>query len=102
MLDPTDIAGVEAAAENRRAEQKLESERDMADLEAVLDTEAGRRYLWRIISTTGVYRSSFTGDNTTYFREGQRNVGLIIVGEIMQNFPKMYSKMMEEANGRRH
>jgi hypothetical protein len=45
----------------------------------------------------GVYKSSFTGNSETYFREGQRNVGLRMLSMVQINAPEFYIEMIKEA-----
>ena len=56
----------------------------------------GRRIMWRLLEMTGIYRSSFTGNSETFFREGARNVGLQLVAEIHNLCPEQYSLMTQE------
>lgn len=58
----------------------------------------GRRFMWRLLEGSGIYRSSFTGEALSMaFNEGQRNVGLKLVDEITQHCPKRLSEMQTEA-----
>ncbi len=110
-FDPLDIRDQErvAADDKRRAQEH----RNLAaeDLKWVLSSKQGRRFMWGLLEQTGVYRSSFTGNSETFFREGQRNVGLGLLALIHEHCPKRYSEMVEEqseyerqrhANDRRH
>ena len=67
----------------REKAQKLTA-RDKARLrtsvQRVFDTTDGKRLLWWLLSETHVYRSSFTGNSLTYFLEGERAVGLKVLG----------------------
>jgi hypothetical protein len=75
-------------------------ERELQDLGDVLSTEAGRRLIYRLLGIAGVYRSSFTGNSTTFFNEGQRSVGLIFLDDINTHFPERFLEMLCEAKRR--
>ena len=80
--DPTDLRAVE------RRQQKLDEERtrrrdqEREDIAWLMGSARGRRVVWRILEICGVYRSSMTGNSETYFREGMRNVGLILLRDV--------------------
>jgi hypothetical protein len=65
-------------AEKRRLEE-------LEDLKWVLSDTRGMRVLKRIIERTGLFRTSFAGEypNTTAFNEGQRNIGLFLLDELL-------------------
>lgn len=70
----------------KKAAQKARrvSVEELADLKAVLLVPAGRRVLKRIVDFCGVLKTTYTGDDHGAFREGQRAVGLKIIGEIAE------------------
>jgi hypothetical protein len=53
--------------------------------------------MWRMLCTTGMRRSSYTGNSETYFREGERNVGLRMQQEIERIAFDEYLLMLKEA-----
>ncbi len=75
---------------------KLKQLRDSADFQWLMSDERGRRYVWRLLEQCGVYRSSFTGNSETFYREGMRNIGLILVKDCHQHCPDQYQKMVLE------
>lgn len=72
------------------------SERAIADLKQVMDTPHGRRFIWGLLEYTGIYRCSFTGNSTTFFNEGQRNVGLKYLNDVMTHCAEQYLQAMKE------
>ena len=54
--------------------------------------------MWRLLERTGVFRTSFTGNSETFFREGQRNVGLMLMAQIHEVCPDQYALMLKEQN----
>ncbi len=74
-------------------------EQQLADTKAILDLPAGRRFLWRYLEATGIFRLSYTGDNATFFNEGRREIGLKLLEDISEANPEAYLQMMQEAKG---
>jgi len=71
-----------------REKAKAMSARDKARLRtsahSVFKTTDGKRLLWWLLAETHVYRSSFTGNSLTYFLEGERAVGLKVLGLLVE------------------
>ena len=79
----------------KAAGKKAHAEKEFLML-AMAD-RAGRAWLWKLISGCGIFCTSFTADPyKTAFQEGQRNIGLMVLGEIMSTAPELYSLMYEE------
>jgi hypothetical protein len=77
-------------------DEKLRLEQEEKDLAVLLEQPEGRRYLWKMLDFCGVYRTSFTGSSETFYLEGKRNVGLMILSEIMKASPEAYLLMINE------
>lgn len=79
------------------------SPQDRIEIREVLKTYEGRSLMWRIMEECGIYRTSFTGDALqTAFLEGQRNIGLWVLTEIVfTNGPDTFSIMAREAEDRK-
>jgi hypothetical protein len=45
-----------------------------------------------------MYRTSFTGNSTTFFNEGARNIGLWLVDEVLSADTDQYLSMIKENN----
>lgn len=71
----------------------------VADLQAVMNTPAGRRLLWRLIEgTSGAFGLSHAGESTheTAFNEGRRAVGLELMADVQREAPTLYVQMLAE------
>lgn len=88
----------QAELERQAKERELERENELEDLRFILSTEKGRRFLWQILERAGVFRNSYTGDNSTFFNEGRRNLGLWLIGEIAAADEMGLIQMMTEHN----
>jgi hypothetical protein len=76
---------------------KFGRERDLDDVLSIMNTKQGRRFIWRLLSFCKVFESSFTGNSTTFFNEGMRNVGLMLMADINESCADKYLRMMKEA-----
>ncbi len=92
-------AADESQVKGAAIKKKLLDESEANDLRYVIQSEQGKRVLWRLLETCGIFKSSFTGSSETFFLEGQRNVGLKLLADIMRVDPDSYLKMYKQANG---
>lgn len=99
QYDPTDIAGNEQAQRDRKKQQRTEHYLAGEDMKWLMGSKRGRRIVWRLLERTGIFRSSFTGNSETFFREGMRNVGLALMAQINEACPESYMNMVKEQNG---
>ena len=82
----------------RKGKKKYQQKRldEIADLEAVMNLPQGRRVLWRVLDQSKLLASNmFTGNSTTFYNLGQREIGLWLYNEIMTADPKQFLSMME-------
>lgn len=93
MKNAADQEQVAAAKEK----QLRGRERELEDVRLVLGTPQGRRLFWRYLEECGVFRTSFTGNSTTFFNEGQRNIGLKIMADINDADPAFLAVMTKES-----
>jgi len=74
------------------AEQQAKERRrdDLHDLGVMLDTQAGRRVLRRILERTGPLRQTFDAESerVSSLRAGERNVGLWLLAELTEARPE--------------
>lgn len=82
--------------ETPKADRGLKKQQ-VDDIRGLMSTVSGRRVVWRLLEKAGIYRTSFTGTNETFFNEGMRNVGLFLLSEVMAYSPDDYFLMMKEA-----
>lgn len=75
---------------------------ELNDIKALMSQPAGRRFMWRLLTRCGVYQSSFTGNSGTFFKEGERNVGLWVLADIHETALDEFLAMMKEAKRDEH
>lgn len=71
--------------------------RELADVAFVLSTIEGRRFYWKLMMRCGIFKSSMTGNNTTFYNEGERNIGLLMMADLNESDPEAYLKCLTEA-----
>lgn len=80
---------------------KRQREQELSDMERLVSTVEGRRFLWRLLGFCRVNESSFDmSGSKMYFNEGIRNVGLKLLADLHGANPDAYVIMMKEAKGR--
>ncbi|WP_291751913.1 MULTISPECIES: endopeptidase [unclassified Limnobacter] len=66
------------------------------DFRWLMADKRGRRIMWRLLERTRVYQSSFTGNSQTFFLEGTRNVGLMLISDIQKHCAEQFVVMLKE------
>lgn len=82
---------------------QLERQTEIDDLHWLMGDKRGRRFMWRLLTSSGIYRSSFNVEPLAMaFAEGQRNTGLKLVDEITRHCAHRFSEMQKEATKHEH
>ena len=97
IRDPNDLFAADAAREAQAERDKQRRLQEIADFKWLASHEQGRRFLLRLLSMSGQFRTSMTGNSHTFFNEGMRNFGLMLIAEFNEHSLKAYVKMLEEA-----
>ena len=93
---PYNAADKDSVDEADQAQQRA-AQQEKDDFEWLMNDIRGRRFMWRLLSVSGVFTTSFTGNSTTFFNEGQRNIGLMYTNQSMEVCPEQYLQMIQEA-----
>lgn len=93
-LDPR----AQAAAEKATAEaSKFDREQEIEDFKYLMEQPQGRRFIWRLLERSGVFRTSFSLNGLEMaFREGNRNLGTYYIAELNEHCPNRYVQMIKE------
>jgi hypothetical protein len=70
--------------------------RHLNDIRKLVSAPEGRRFYFYVLKEAGCFKSSFTGNSTTFFNEGARNLGLIVLRDLMEAKPEAFTQMMQE------
>jgi hypothetical protein len=91
------LFNADEAREQREEQQRAIALQLADDLRLVMSQQGGRRFVWRYLDRAGLWRSSFTGDREgTDFREGMRNVALMLWADLQKACPEYLLRMQEE------
>lgn len=83
---------------DQAARQQLLAHRDVEDIQFVMNSEQGRRVVWAMLEKGQVFASCFNADPCiTAFKEGQRNLALVLFQRVMTHCADQYLKMAAEA-----
>ena len=94
----TDILNQDKDRKRSEEESKRNREHEIADLNKILGTPEGRRFIWRWLGLAGIFRSSLSQNAmTTQALEGARNIGLQLLGEVNEANTYAFAKMQQEA-----
>ncbi len=67
------------------------------DLRLIMSHESGRRWMYRQIDRAGMFRSSFVESRQgTDFREGMRNIALMLWSDLQRACPGELLRMQKE------
>lgn len=97
LRDPTDIRAVEQI--RRQEERKAKNARltELDDIKWLMGEKRGRRFMWRLLSRTGIYATSFsTNGMQMAYREGERSVGLDFLADVHLADPDLHNLMTKE------
>ncbi len=93
MKDLGDEADVEKAQQEHEVKEFLSKE-EFRDL---LVQKSFRKFVWTVLHDCGIYSMSFFGDvHDGLVREGQRKIGLLMIGKLEQVDPKVYPHLLLE------
>lgn len=87
----------ERDAERQAREELLELQRFEDDVQWLMDDFRGRRLMWRMLEKCHVFRSVFnTHGGLMNLNEGQRQVGLFLLGLVNTHASDQYVVMLRE------
>lgn len=92
-----DIFDIDSKNAEIRKEQEKRRSREIDDLQKVLRSPEGRRFVWRVLSEAGVFKASFSLNSMqTSFNEGKRDVGIWLMSDVDRAEPNAYAQMQRE------
>lgn len=97
MSGPMDLRARTRAREQEKEAGQLAQLAEDEDFRSVMSSVEGRRFMWWLLGKTGLYETSFTGNSTTFFNEGKRNIGLLLINRINDVCPEQYANMVRDA-----
>lgn len=89
---PTDSRALIKQQERSDELKRSARETELNDFSAVMSTESGRRFVWRIMEMSAIYRNAFTGNSETYVNCGRQLIGQTLLRDIETD--EMFDKYM--------
>lgn len=86
----------EKSVKNKRKKERFDRKEEIRDLKLLLDTDFGRRFVWRVLEKCKTFGSIMSGNSWTYYNSGQQDIGHFILAEIMEANEEAFIKMMLE------
>jgi len=92
-------SGDQHQVETRAKRIKIAEQATDNEFRAMMDVPQFRAFMWGLLTRTHVFAISadVTNANNTFFREGERNVGLSLIADVMRLCPEKYQTMAAEA-----
>lgn len=94
-------AGDPEQVENAKKSQGFKRDDELNDIRMVLNTQAGRRFVWRILEKCGVHRSIWSQSALIHYNSGQQDLGHYIESEIVEADENLLFLMMTENRRRK-
>ena len=76
---------------------KVVREERVRALASVLSTEQGRRWVYGLLERCHVFHTTMTGNSYTFFNEGMRQIGLMLIDEMAQVGSNVYGDLHAES-----
>jgi hypothetical protein len=76
---------------------ELEHKQLLLDVQRTFDSQHGRRVFRHLMERCHVFHTTFTGNSKTFFLEGERNIGLYLLGLREMASEEGLEKLKEEA-----
>ena len=92
-----DLDDLDALREAEEEAKQTVRQQEAADFRWLMNDHRGRRLMWRLMAQCKVFEPSFNPHGGVMnFNEGQRNVGLFLLGEVNQLCPALFPVMAAE------
>lgn len=87
-------------SEKEQEQARRRRDLEIADVKAVLDTEAGKRLMWRLLEEASVFESIWDPSSKIHYKAGKQDFGHFLLAEIGRASPEAYVQMMHQAQKR--
>jgi len=87
-------AADEDLVEERKSQEEIEREEELNDIKSILKTKAGVRFFKRFFDNAYMFQTSFTGNSSTFFNEGRRDLALLFFGDVCESCPDKVSQLL--------
>lgn len=70
---------------------------EVDDIKNIMNTEHGRRFIWRLLTHCGVFRSIWSNSAAIHYNSGMQDVGHFIQAEVIDAAEGSYLQMIKES-----
>lgn len=99
-MSELELGDDEDSIETRRQEQQARADTLAKELKEdigwLMSSPRGRRFVWRVLEKSGVHRTSYPADANMAFREGRRDMGLMVEAWVVEHSFNRYIEMLTE------
>jgi len=93
----TDLENLDELRKQDETAKETARQQEISDFKWLMGDPRGRRFMWRLMGHCKVFQPSFNPHGGVMnFNEGQRNVGLFLLGETNDLCPAMFPVMAAE------
>jgi hypothetical protein len=91
-------AADEKEVEKATKNGKLRRDTELADIRYIMDSQQGRRFMWRLVNGLCHYDTNDAqhSGSFTFFSLGERNIGRIVKSDLYEASPELFQKMERE------
>lgn len=83
--------------------QRLADARREGVVKMLMSTPDGREWVFDLLGRCHLFGSTYTSDSRqSAFLEGERNVGLVLLADVLRICPELYLQAQRESNDRHH
>lgn len=87
-------AADETQIEKIEISNKTQRDQELEDIKTLLDTPAGVRFFRRLLVEGKIFSTTFTGNSSTFYLEGHRNLALKFFSDICEARPDKIALLM--------
>lgn len=91
---PVDNVADEDQIQKSKKKERRKDQQEIEDVKEILRTKPGRRFMWRYMALCNVFSSLRGPLPDLHYQEGFRQVGLNIMGDIIEANPNALIEMM--------
>jgi len=90
----------EAQVKEGASKSKRIRERELMDVKLILETDYGRRFIWRLLEKAKVFGSIWEQSARIHYNSGQQDFGHFVMSEVTESNPESLILMMKESKKR--
>lgn len=91
---PVYNASDEKTVADKAEREELNQKQQLEDIKTLASIPAGVRFFRQLLADGHVFTTSFTGNSTTFFLEGHRNLALQVFGKICEAAPQIVAELV--------